>query len=98
VVSNRIFELSRIIMGGRRIFNDEELHNLTLHRIYWGYQLKECKMVGFEACMEESRKTEGKRTFGRHRYRWEGNIKMNVTGIVSECADWILLAQDRDQW
>jgi hypothetical protein len=48
--------------------------------------------------MEELRKTEGKRLFGRPGHRWEGNIKMNVIEIVSECTDWIRLAQDRDQW
>jgi hypothetical protein len=48
--------------------------------------------------MEEVRKAEGKRSLRRHRHRWECNIKMNVTEIVSEHAYWSLLAQDRDQW
>jgi hypothetical protein len=35
---------------------------------------------------------EVKRTLGRRRRRWEGNIKMDLTDV-----DWIHLAQDRDQ-
>lgn len=48
--------------------------------------------------MEELRKTEGKKSFGRAGHRWEGNINMNVVEIVSECADRIHLAQARDHW
>ena len=35
-------------------------------------------------------KPEGNRQLGRHRHRWEGNIKMGT--------DWIELVQDRDRW
>jgi hypothetical protein len=44
------------------------------------------------------RKPEGKRPLGRHRFRWEGNIKMHLREIGLEDVDWIHLAQDRDQW
>ena len=40
------------------------------------------------------RKQEGKRPLGRHRLRWEDNIKMEL----QEGVDWIDLAQDRDRW
>jgi hypothetical protein len=41
---------------------------------------------------------EGKRPVGRPRCRWEGNIKMDLTEIGIDGANWIQLAQDRVQW
>jgi hypothetical protein len=41
---------------------------------------------------------EGKRPLGRPRHRWEDNIKMDLRQIGIDGANWILLAQDRDQW
>jgi len=43
-------------------------------------------------------KPEGKRPSGRHRRIWEDNIRMNVKETGWEGVDWIILAQDRDQW
>jgi hypothetical protein len=48
-------------------------------------------------------KPEGKRPLGRPRRRWVDNIKMDLRewgwdGMVWDGMDWILLAQDRDQW
>jgi hypothetical protein len=40
------------------------------------------------------KKPEG---IGRHRHRWQDNIKMDVKEIVYEGVDWINVAQDRDQ-
>jgi hypothetical protein len=39
-----------------------------------------------------------RKTLGRHRYRWEGKIKMDFgeTGWVG--VDWIDVSQDREQW
>jgi hypothetical protein len=34
---------------------------------------------------------------GRHRRRWEDNIKMNLREIGLGDTDWIHLAQNRDQ-
>jgi len=44
-------------------------------------------------------KPEGKRPLGRHRHRWEDNIKINLKEVVG-CGvlDWIELAQNRDRW
>jgi hypothetical protein len=42
-------------------------------------------------------KPEGKRQLGRHRRKWEYNIKMDLREARSEGVDWIHLAQDRDQ-
>jgi hypothetical protein len=43
-------------------------------------------------------KPEGKRPLGRHRRRWEDNIKMDLRETGWGGMDWIELAQDRDQW
>jgi hypothetical protein len=43
-------------------------------------------------------KPEGRRPLGRHRHRWEDNIIMDLREIVWGGMDWIVLAQDRDQW
>jgi len=43
-------------------------------------------------------KSEGKKSRGRPRRRWEDNIRMNLREIDWEVVDWIRLAQDRDRW
>jgi hypothetical protein len=43
-------------------------------------------------------KPEGKRPLGRPRRKWVDNIKMDLREIVWAGADWIDMAQDRDQW
>jgi len=40
-------------------------------------------------------KSEGKRTLGRPRHRWEDNIKVDFQEVGSGGMDWIELAQDR---
>jgi len=42
-------------------------------------------------------KLEVKRLFGRSRWRWKGNIRMDLRETVCERADWTQLAQDGDQ-
>jgi len=44
------------------------------------------------------RKPEGKRPLGRHRRRWEDNIKMDLQDVGCGVMDWIELAQERDSW
>jgi hypothetical protein len=41
---------------------------------------------------------ESKRPLGRPRRRWEDNIKMELTEIGIDEANWIRLAQDRIRW
>jgi len=43
-------------------------------------------------------KPEGKRPCRRHRHRWEGNIRMDLSERVWEGVDCMYLAQDRNQW
>jgi hypothetical protein len=45
----------------------------------------------------ESQK-ERKRPLGRLRRRWVDDIKMDLREIGWDGRDWIVLAQDRDQW
>jgi hypothetical protein len=40
---------------------------------------------------------EGRRQLGKHRRKWEDNIKMDLHE-VGWGMDWIELAQDRDRW
>jgi hypothetical protein len=39
-------------------------------------------------------KLEGKRRRGRHKGRWEDNIRMDLREIVWEGVDWMHLAED----
>jgi hypothetical protein len=50
------------------------------------------------ACKVLIGKPEGGRPLGRHRRRWENNIKMNLIEIRWDGVDWIQVAQDRDTW
>jgi hypothetical protein len=43
-------------------------------------------------------KPEGKRPLGRHRRRWEYNIKADLQKVGCGGMDWIVLAKDRDRW
>ena len=43
-------------------------------------------------------KPEGKRPLGRHRRRWEDDIKMDLQEVGCGVMDWIELAQDRGRW
>jgi hypothetical protein len=43
-------------------------------------------------------KPEGRRPLGRQRSKWVDNIKIYLRGIEWDGVDWVVLAQDRDQW
>ena len=61
------------------------------------------RWAGYIARMVEGRgvyrvlvgKAEGKRPLGRHRRRWEDNIRMDLPEVGCGDMDWIGLAQDR---
>jgi len=43
-------------------------------------------------------KPEGKTPLGRHRRRWEDDIKMDLQEVECGGMDWIELAEDRAKW
>ena len=43
-------------------------------------------------------KSEGKGPLGRHRRRWEDNIKIGIQEVGYRCVGWNELAQDSDEW
>jgi hypothetical protein len=43
-------------------------------------------------------KPERKRKTGRHRRRWEDNIKTDLQEVGWEDMDWIDLVKDRESW
>jgi hypothetical protein len=43
-------------------------------------------------------KPEGKKLLGRHRRRWEDNIKMDLQKVRRRVVNWIEPAQDSDSW
>ena len=43
-------------------------------------------------------KPEGKRPLGKHRRRWEDNIKMDLQKVGREVMDWFELAQNKGSW
>ena len=43
-------------------------------------------------------KSIGKRPLGRHRRRWEDNIRMDLEEIGINAGNWVDSAQDRDYW
>jgi hypothetical protein len=103
---NRVLRRVEVAGGWRRLHN-EKLHNLyTSPDIIRVIKSKRMRWVGHVACMGEIRnaynilvgKPEGKKPHGRHRHKWEYNVRMGLREIVWEGMDWMHLAQDRDQW
>ena len=64
------------------------------------------KLAGHVTLMEERRgvyrvlvgKPQGKTPLGRHKRRWEDNIKMDLQEVGRGGMDWVNLAQDWDGW
>jgi hypothetical protein len=95
------------VIGGWRKLHNEELHNLycssSIIRIIKSWRMR---WAGHIAQMREKRnahrilvgKPEGKRPLGRPRCKWEDNIRMDLREIRWSGMNWIVLAQDRDQW
>jgi hypothetical protein len=107
-VLKRIFEPKREEMaGGWRRLHNEELHNLYISsNIIRVIKSRRMRGSGHVARMWEVRnickilvlKTEGKRPLGKHKRRWEDNIKMDLREIWWEVVDLIHLAENKDQW
>ena len=87
--------------------HNEELSDLyALPNIVRVVKSRRMRWAGYVERMGEGRgvhrvlvgKPEGKRPLGRHRRRWEDNIKMDLQEVGGSCGDWMELAQDRDRW
>jgi hypothetical protein len=103
----KIFEPKREEDGSWRKLHNDELHDLYFSpNIVRVIKSRRMRWAGHVALMEEERgvyrvlvgKLEGKRPLGRPRRRWEDNIKMDLTEIGINGANWTQLAQDRVQW
>jgi hypothetical protein len=87
-----------------------KLHNDELHSLYSSPNIvrviksRRLRWAGHVARMVEGRgvyrvgKPEGKRPLGRPRPRWGGTLSRTLGRLGIDGANWIRLAQDRDQW
>ena len=106
-VLSRIFGPKRDgVTGEWRKLHTEELNDLYCSpSIVRVIKSRRMRWAGHVARMEEGRgvhkvlvgKTDGKRSLGRPRLRWE-DIKMDLQEVGRGCGDWMELAQDRDRW
>jgi hypothetical protein len=90
----------------------KKVHNEELNDLYCSPNIvrviksRRMRWVEHVALMGEGRgvyrslvwKPERKGPLGRHRRRWEDNIKMNLQEVGCGVMDWIELAQDKDRW
>jgi hypothetical protein len=90
------------VTGDWRKKHNEKLHNLFYSPYYYYYHMiksRRMRWAGYAARIGEMTsayrdlvaKPEWKRPLGKHRHRWEDNIK-----IMWESVDWIHLARDSD--
>ena len=106
-VLRRIFEPKRNkVTGVWRKLHNEELNDLysspntvrmiKSRRMRWAGHVP--RRGRGETYTDLVRKPEGKRPLGRHRRRWEDNIKVDLQEVGCEDMDWMDLAQDKDRW
>jgi hypothetical protein len=90
----------------RKLHNDELPSLYSSPNVVRVIKSRRMGWAGHVARMGEGRgayrvlvwRPEGKRPLGRHRRRWEDNIKMDLREIGIDGANWIRLAQDRIKW
>ena len=86
-VLRRIFEPKRVeVTREWRKLHNEELNDLYFSRnIFRLIKLRRMRWVGHVARMDERRGfcwgTDGKRSLGRPRHRWEDNIKVGIQEV-----------------
>jgi hypothetical protein len=107
---NRILRIMFGLKGLEVAVGWRSLHNEKLHNLYASPYIirviksRRMRRMCKAACMREMiraynilvGKPEGKRQFGRPRYRWE-NFKMYLREICCVIVDCMHLVQDRDQ-
>ena len=95
------------ITGEWRKLHNTELHALySLSNIIRNHKSRRLRWSGHVARMDQSRnayrvlvgKPESKRHLERPRRTWEDNIKMDLREVCCDPGDWIVLAENRDQW
>jgi hypothetical protein len=95
----------------KRVSVEVSYYNEEFHNVYCSPSIirmiksRRMRWEGHVARMAENNayrtlvgKPKGKRPVGRPRHRWVNNIKMYHREIGWYGMDWIILAQDRDQW
>jgi hypothetical protein len=106
-VLRRILGPKREEDGSWRKLHNDELHSLYSSRnIVRAIKSRRIRWAGHVAGMGEERgiyrvlvgRPESKRPLERSRCRWEDNIKLDLTEIGIDGANWIRLALDRVQW
>ena len=106
-VLRKIFGAKRDeITGEWRKLHNAELHALYSSNIIRNLESRRLRWAGHVSRMEQFRnayrvlveKPESKRPLGRPRRRWKDNIKMDLREVGCVPEDWIVLAEDRDQW
>jgi hypothetical protein len=89
-----------------RQLHNEELNDLySLPNIVWVMKLRRMRWAGHVAHMGERggvcrvlvEKPEDTEKLGKHRCRWEDNIKMDLQEVGWRGMDWVDLAQERDR-
>jgi hypothetical protein len=95
------------VAGDCRKLHNEELNDLySSPNIIGVIKSRRVGWAGYAARMRKRRgvyrvlvgKPDGKRPLGRHRHRWEDNIKMDLQEVGCKGMDWIDVTQDRDRW
>jgi hypothetical protein len=109
----RVFEnrVLRRILGPKREENGSwrKLHNDELHSLYSSPNIvrmiisRSMRWAGHVVCMGRRGLFTGfwlggPKALGRHRRRWEDNMKMDLREIGIYETNWIRLAQDTVQW
>jgi hypothetical protein len=106
-VLRRIFEPKREEDVSWRKLHNDELHSLySARNVVRMIKSRRMRWAGRVARMGKGRgvyrvlvgRPESKTPLGRLRRRWEDNIKMDLTEMGIDGANWIQLAQDRVQW
>ena len=107
-VLRRVFGPERDDITGewRKLLNEELNALYALTNIVRVIKSRRMRWAGHVARMRERSgvyrvlvgKSEGTKTLGGLRRRWEDNIKMDLQEVRGGCGDWMELAQDRDNW